>query len=354
MKTFFKKIYKSLIYFISKIFYGEIDLNRKFIKRKKIKSNLFGKNSNYYFYELENIRVYTDGHENVSLIRDKKLLDHVSYQQINGRIVDNKFNQVLKTGTPKLLKKFNGKTIMLAQGASGYSNYSHWLFDILPRIKLFSLAYKMKTDFIYLTSPNKFQRETLKILGFGNLKFINSKKYRHILCEKLFFCTHPVYNKGTIMEAQSKIPVWIIKYIKKKFNFLINKNRKEKIKIFIDRSDSTYSHCKLINNEEIKKHLIDKGFKILKLSKLSFKEQINKFNNASIVIGPHGAGFANLIFCKKKTKIVEIRPTTNPNKVYERISQINNLSYKLIKLPTIKHDLNGDMILNKKILDKNI
>ena len=57
---------------------------------------------------------------------------------------------------------------------------------------------------------------------------------------------------------------------------------------------------------EIKSFLKSKGFKIFKLSNLDFKEQINIFNNAEIIIGPHGAGFANLVFCKKNTKVIEL------------------------------------------------
>jgi capsular polysaccharide biosynthesis protein len=33
---------------------------------------------------------------------------------------------------------------------------------------------------------------------------------------------------------------------------------------------------------------------------------IQLFNWADVVIGPHGAGFSNLVFCKPKTVVIEI------------------------------------------------
>ena len=110
----------------------------------------------------------------------------------------------------------------------------------------------------------------------------------------------------------------------------------------------------LWRNYEIETFLKSKGFKILKLSELSFLNQITIFNNAKFIVGPHGAGFANLIFCKKNTKILEIKPYNHPGKGYQRISNINKLNYKLLKLKKIKNHKYGDMILKIKELKKYI
>ena len=123
-------------------------------------------------------------------------------------------------------------------------------------------------------------------------------------------------------------------------------------KIYIDRSDSIHKHCQIINNYEIKKFLKSKGFKIFKLSNFPFKKQISIFYNAKLIVGPHGAGFSNLVFCRKNTKVIEIKPKNHPNKVYETISKINKLNYNLIKLRHIKNNNKGDIFLRKEILDK--
>jgi capsular polysaccharide biosynthesis protein len=354
LRIILKNTYKSIIILLFQLIYGKIKLSKKKIKKIKIESELFNKRDKYYSYQIDNARIFTDANENVSVIKDNNLLDEVSFQQINGKIVKNKFNQVLKTGTPRRLIKIKGNTLLLAQGGSGYTNYCHWLLDILPRLYLFLLSNnKKKLENIFLNKPNNVQKEMLIKFGFGDINFINSKKFKHIKVEKLIYCTHPNYQKGTIMEAHSKIPSWIIKLIKNK---LINKKKTKTLgnKIFIDRSDSKFSHCKLINNSFVKNYLFNKGFKIIKLSNLSFKKQIEIFNNSKLVIAPHGAGLANLIFCRKNTNVIEIKPANHPNKVYETICKINKLNYKLIKLPQIKNNSSGDMNLEISLLKKCI
>ena len=59
------------------------------------------------------------------------------------------------------------------------------------------------------------------------------------------------------------------------------------------------------------------------------------FNNAEIVIGLHGGGFANLCFCKTSTKIVELKSNT-AGKVIENIAIANGLIYKSIGCEAVK------------------
>ncbi len=345
-----KSIYKS-------IFYGKIRLNNKSkIKNFSVKKNkIFSKKDyKYKIFEFSNSRVYTDCTQNVSIIQNNFLYPESSFQQIDGKLVKPNYNQILKTGTPKYLKKIDGNILILAQGASG-DNYSHWLLDILPKIKLASLQYNInKIDYFYFSKLNSFQLEILKLIGINKNKFIDTEKNKHCFSKKIIFTSHPNYFKGTFSEAQSSMPKWIIRYLRKKFLKFVKKNKKTYQKIYIDRSDSIFNHCKLINNNEIANVLKSKGFKILKLSELSFLNQITIFNNAKFIIGPHGAGFANLIFCKKNTKVLEIRPHNHPGKGYQRISNINKLNYKLLKLKKIKNHAHGDMILKTKELKKYI
>ena len=44
----------------------------------------------------------------------------------------------------------------------------------------------------------------------------------------------------------------------------------------------------------------------------SIAEQLQRFANASIIIGPHGAGMVNIIASKRRTCLIEFSPT-DPN-----------------------------------------
>lgn len=357
-RHFTKKKYKSLRRSVFLSFYGKIVVLKKppRTKFRYLKNSTYTdfNNYNYRFFEMENGRVFTDNVENVSIISDNKLLDNFSYQQIKGRLVNSKKNNVIKNGTPKFIHKLKGRIAILSQGASGYNNYAHFLFDIIPKIKLISMSVDLKKiDYFYYSKLNSFQKEIFKKFGINEKDILDSNRYRHVTCDKIVGVTHPNYFKGTIFGAHSVMPEWIVYFLRKKF--LSNKKFKSKFKkIFIDRSDSKNKHCKLINNNEIKNLLKTKGFKILTLSKFNFKKQISIFNNAKIIIGPHGAGFANLVFCKKNTKVIELKPSNHPNKVYKRVCEINKLKYKLIKLKEIKTNKKGDMFLKKQIIEKHL
>ena len=145
------------------------------------------------------------------------MIKDASFQQIKGKLSNNK-NAVIKDGTPKILRKINGTTIVLSQGASGHFNYAHWLFDILPKLKIFSEIYNLnKIDNYYFSKLNSFQKETLKILNIDYKKFIDSNNYRHIKSNKLIAVSHPNYFSGTMFNAHSNMPDWIIFYLRKIF-----------------------------------------------------------------------------------------------------------------------------------------
>ena len=190
-------------------------------------------------------------------------------------------------------------------------------------------------------------------MGYDNIKIIDSKKNRHIQANEIICTEHPWYKSGFILEEAKKLPEWIVKWINQSFI----KHSKEfncNDKIFIDRSESSFSHCQIQNNNEVINFLKDKGFTSYKVGELSFQNQIYLFNNAKIIIGAHGAAFANLAFCKKNTKIIEIKPKNHPNLVDQRISKINGLNFNLIETEDLKKNDNqhGDIFLDTSLLEK--
>ena len=113
----------------------------------------------------------------------------------------------------------------------------------------------------------------------------------------------------------------------------------------------------LINENEVKNFLINKGFKSIILGNLHFSDQIKIFNNAEIIIGLHGAGFANMCFCKPGTKIIEIK-SNKTQKVIENLANTNHLFYKSISCKPTKFisensfgHINVSIDLLKKLID---
>ena len=86
------------------------------------------------------------------------------------------------------------------------------------------------------------------------------------------------------------------------------------------------------------------------MSNLNFKDQVKLFTNANFVVGLHGAGFANIIFSKPGTKVIEIASLHSglvisnlANKcrlIYKRIIEKNRLSSLKYQNSQIKVNVN--------------
>ena len=302
-----KILYKKLIKIFFEIFYGKIQLATKnkldFKNFKIIKLKCF--NKTFKLYKINQGKIFTDCNTNVAYITKNNLITNFSYQQNGNKISSIKYNSVLQFGTPKIRKNIRGSVFSLIQGASG-QNYFHWLFDLLPKIEVLNNQKKLK-KIEYFLVPNMGRNiiETLKVYGIRENQLIDSQKYKHVKADEIFFLENIYLRNGLFQKQFGNMPKNITRTIRKKL--LKYKGKKFSFKkIFIDRSDSKFTHYQLYNNNEIIKKLKLYKFGIFKLSKLNIFDQISLFNSAKLVVGLHGAGFANVMFCKKNTKIYEI------------------------------------------------
>ncbi len=345
-------IYKFFISQLFKIIYGNVIFSNKNDNDVKLTEINKGDHK-YIFVEINNGRIFTDYVENVAIINKNQILDNVSYQQIKGEFKGPSFNVVIKKGTPKFKKKIKGKVFSLVQGASGNNNYFHWMFDVLPRLIMLEKVYNLnEIDHFYSPHIKPWQLSTLSVFNIFKERLINSNHHRHIYSDKILAVSHPWYNKGRILNEAKNLPKWIINEIAFKFEKFGRKFECGQ-KIFIDRRESNYNHCQIINDEEIKTHLKKKGFVVYKVGELDFFKQIYLFQNANIIIGAHGAAFTNLIFCKPNTKVFDIIPKNHPNTVDESIAKFKNLDFKFIKTEelSVEKKVNGDIFLPIEKID---
>lgn len=359
MSNLLKKIYSKILKKIFEKIYSKLEsANHIFFKRnvfiKKIKLSASSKNF-YKIYEVFNSKIYTDLSENVAVIKDKYLLPEISTQLNKNYLVSHTKNSILNIGVKNLVqKKIFGNTLSLIQGISAINNYGHWMLDILPKLCIAEKYYDLnKFDAIYLPNINKqFQIDSLKYFNVEEKQFIDGSKIKHLYSNKFTIPQHPYWKKNKYqMDTVSNIDPQIIKILRKKF---IKKKLSHKKKIFIDRSDSIFYHHQIENYNEIIKFLKKNNFKIIKLTNYKFEDQISLFNNANLIVGAHGAGLTNCIFCRPGTKLIELTNKEFKCDVFKNISKINKMTYYKIrsskKVP--KDRLNPDIFVPINILSK--
>jgi hypothetical protein len=333
---FFKLVYKK----VNKIIKAK---NSKHVEIKKVK---FNNNFNYNFFNIKNGRLYSDTTHDTAYIDNQHLIKEPSFQYrlkntkiINGNIREN---IAISNGTPHFLKKFKGTIFSLLTGGAGKNNYWHWFFDVLPRIAILEKSgYKKKINYYLLPSiSKKYQVNSFVNLNISNKKLLNGNQFKHIKCENLLAVDHPTVLNNNPSSSITNIPNWIILWLRKKY---IKKNKKRlnlPKRIFIDREkDSILKNRKIINNAEVKKSLQEHGFKSITLAKFDFIKQVEIFRNANFIVGLHGAGFANIVFSKKGTKILEIQSKNNGDAILN-LAKKCRLNYKRIVENNVSPNLN--------------
>ena len=202
-------------------------------------------------------------------IRNEKLLKRIKVYKIE-----------------KKLKQINQKAILISTKKE--SNFFHWIFDTMIKLKLFEKNPKFKKmPIIFRDKLNIYQKKMLKIFNINNeIIYTNGRSF---------------YAKNLIIPTTPSPPInskpalfWLRNKFLKNLRKLPTKNKR----IYISRSDA--KHRKIINDDEIASFLKRYNFEKLVLSKLSLEEQINNFRCADIIILPHGSGASHLLFAKKK------------------------------------------------------
>ena len=173
IKKFLQKIFKKISYAIFLKIYGKIENSIRCSADKRIKVKIVNidKDLSYRVYNISNGRLYTDRIHDTAVLLDNKIIEEPSFQlRYEGPLIHNsniKDNIVFKKGTPRKLRNLNGSVLSLLTGGGGNENYSHWLFDVLPRLGLCDRTFSLgEIDYFLLPDDvKKFQSETLDCLN---------------------------------------------------------------------------------------------------------------------------------------------------------------------------------------------
>jgi capsular polysaccharide biosynthesis protein/glycosyltransferase involved in cell wall biosynthesis len=90
------------------------------------------------------------------------------------------------------------------------------------------------------------------------------------------------------------------------------------------------------NFADVEAFLQPLGFETVWLEGASVEEQIDMFQRAEFVIGAHGAGLTNLLFCEPGTKVIEFMPTAEMRPFFWLISEKLGLRHAMQFCPGVE------------------
>jgi capsular polysaccharide biosynthesis protein len=92
------------------------------------------------------------------------------------------------------------------------------------------------------------------------------------------------------------------------------------------------------------------GFTVHDMTGLSAAGQIALFREASVVIAPHGAELANLLFCAPGTRVIELSPDVQFRYFFAQLSDKLGLSHAVLPCASVTGNFDGDMHVDRASL----
>ncbi len=173
-------------------------------------------------------------------------------------------------------------------------NYGHFLLDGLSRLHIFdSINPDLSTiDYIYCPTNLESSIRLINKIGLPVEKCICPQKNKALKFDVLYAPSFPGIRRV--------YPFWVPSFFKSKTDYPAIKPFR---KIYIKRKSSR----RIINEDNIISILMNHDFEII--DPISCYDPIKVFNEASVIVGAHGSGLADIVFSQKGTKLLELIPS---------------------------------------------
>lgn len=201
-------------------------------------------------------------------------------------------------------------------GPAWNHNHYHWLVDIVPRLQL--VREELAGGWPVLVPP-KLRPAQEEILA-ASLRAAGTQDAQVIRAPS-----------GIIRIAHLLVPTAMnhsLDIVPEQHSFLrraMGPVKTGSTRLYVSRADTNIR--RIANEAEVCELLTQFGFEIVTLSGRSLTEQAQLFANADCVIGHHGAGLVNTMFCTSGATLIEIFQDGHFAPCFARIARLGSLRY---------------------------
>lgn len=279
-----------------------------FIGRVQLTENVCLPNIHYYVFE--NARV--SANSSSVILNDKQVIidraigpDQNKYNFAGGHILrHNRKTAIVRLGELENIK--NG----IFLGGNGSSNYYHWMVEILVKLEFLSKLPEHYQKYPLLVSEDVVHissfKDTLDIFAKGYEIIVLSKQLSYVV-DELIFINSPnnlpfnLFGNQKFKCGYITIDTQSIEFVRKivlhaSLGTPALSNYPKKI--FLCRKSGLRNY----NQDEVFDYLSGFGFTKIFMEDLSFLEQVRTVHQADVIVGPTGAAWTNLIFCRVGAK----------------------------------------------------
>jgi capsular polysaccharide biosynthesis protein len=213
-------------------------------------------------------------------------------------------------------RHLTGDVAVIASPHAHY-NYFHWMFNALPRFELLrraGLTPERASWYILAAPPDPYHVECLTRLGIPLEKIAVCELDQHVAADRLWATAS--------LQAAGQCSAWVADLLRELF---LDGDLHGRLRLYVSRRDT--SRHPLVNEVEVEAWLIERGFHVVLPGTMTVREQARLFAQAEVVVGPNGAGLANLVFCPAGIKVLELFSPTWLGKYSWEVSSLRQHQY---------------------------
>jgi hypothetical protein len=187
--------------------------------------------------------------------------------------------------------RVDGEHYTIASASS--EGYAHWLLDVLPRLIAFPHVVATQPPLVVARPLTSWQAESLDVLGFSHVPRVVLGD-RYLVVDVLQF--------PSFVGSPGQPHPWACEWLRER---VVGPARpRPHRRVYVTRRLAR--RRRVVNEGEITPILRDFGFEIVECEALTFREQIDHFRDAEMVVGPHGAGLTNLLWAPSGCRVLEL------------------------------------------------
>lgn len=211
----------------------------------------------------------------------------------------------------------------------GGENHAHLLYDSLPRLDLFERAGGSPAEVdTVLVHERAVTNGWCDELGIPPERRAVAKPDVRYRCDELVAVSFP----GT---SKALMP-WAAAFLRARMPALPVAGRRRRL--YVPRTTTR----RMQNETEIRKVMREHGVEVIDPESAPHREVRTWFADAELVVGPHGAGLADLLYCAPSTVVLELIPTGHPFPYWYAAAQAIGADHRYLACPSAATRSAGD------------
>jgi hypothetical protein len=205
----------------------------------------------------------------------------------------------------------------------GHTNYAHWLTDHITLLDVYVEYFQpLGIKIVLPDNLTEFAKASVRLMGIHQSDVLTAGG-KALLFRDLRFANSFSFNE--IPKRFSQAVDRLIGGCGEETVGQNTKKRAESRRLFISRRDATSRP--FLNAQELEETMAGLGYEIVVTGHMSLKEQIVCFSKADIIVGAHGAGLINAIFCRPGATLIEIFPEYMVQPHFWTAASLRGLNY---------------------------